>query len=377
MRHHSAGPLLLLGLALILTMGCRSTRYDIGKFFSPDWMRSSDSKEKYTLYTNSAQNYIDLGSTALDKNDPSKARRHFRQAEVQFKKAIESDGYSFKAHLGTGFALLKQNTREKVLEGIDYLQIANDLRPGEWRVHYGLASAHQTLARLDGAVLDGLLVRLKAARIESDKLLLEGNIHEVQSRRNAELESALLEAREIQKHAPDQHQAFFIIGTTCADLGRFNEATENLNRFVQLAKQTRDVYECWKKAGALPRGWTGKKSELDRKIHKNLVLDAEAKDLLAALYRDQGDYLKALDFLNAIYETNPHALPRFLPARAQVKAKLGDYAGAVSDLDRYLRALGKADQEYDATARRATLLREEYMARLRRGPGKVKTASSP
>jgi tetratricopeptide (TPR) repeat protein len=359
--------LLVLGVGLLLPVGCRSTRYAIGDFFSPDWMKSQETKDAYAVYTSNGQRYYELASEARADGDAVKALRNFRLAEVQFKKALDFDSYSFKAHLGAGFALLQQETPEKCLEAIDYLEKADDLRSGEWRVHYGLASAYRNLAARTGELLDRLETR-KLAAAPADRPAVDAQILAVQAERRGYLENTLKEAHRLLDVAPEQHQAFLLIGTASAGLQRYDEAITNLERWLTLARQTREVYEKWQREGVLPRGVTGSSEELEKKIRANRIRDAEAKDLLASVYKARGEYPKALEQLNAIYEANPSAPPRYLPARAWIKAKLGDYPGAVADLDRFLKALGRSGRDYDEVVRRAMEQRDSYLTMLRERP---------
>jgi len=110
----------------------------------------------------------------------------------------------------------------------------------------------------------------------------------------------------------------------------------------------------------LPRGVTGTMSQVDQKIRRNLIQDAEAKDLLATIYKNRGQYRKAIETLDSIYEVNPTAVPRYLPARAQMKAKVGDYEGAIEDLNKFVRKLGGSGYSYDDVVKRAMFLRAEY-----------------
>ncbi|MBN2492381.1 MAG: tetratricopeptide repeat protein [Planctomycetes bacterium] len=362
---------IVFGFTLPALVGCRSTRYAIGDFLSPDWMTSQASREAYATYSNLAQRHIDQASQARADGDPQRALRHFRQAEVQFKKALDYDSYSLKAHLGAGFALFQQaaellryrrnddqqeSIEKKCLEAIDYLEKAADLRSGEWRVHYGLASAYRNLATLAGVRLD----RLEAA--SADPPLRDAEILTAQQQRRSYLEHTLAEARRLQEVAPEQHQSYLLIGMTCANLQRYDEAIAHLEQWLTYARQTREVYEKWQQAGVLPRGVTGSRQELEQKILTNRIRDAEARDALASVYRARGDYAKALECLNAIYAINPGAPPRYLPARAWIKARLGDYAGAVADMDRFLSALRRAGREFDDDVRRAMEERDSYLA---------------
>lgn len=368
---------IVLAVLLGSFSGCRSTRYSIGMFFSPDWMRTQESMDKYALYTNNAQHYYQIGTTALmSDDDPVKARRSFRQAETQFKQALEYDSWSFKAYLGAGFAMFAQDTRGKCLEAVDYLEIAEDLRGGEWRVEYGLARCNQLLARQNGARANALEARQPDAS-EGEKLQIEARIRDLNHQRNEFLEQSLVHAHGILKRAPDQHQGFLLIGTTCSELHQYGEAIPNLKKYIALAKQTREVFLKWKKEGVLPAGLTGSSDELNQKIQNNLKHDGEAKSLLATIYKNQGDYLHALEYLDSIYEVNPSAPGRYLPARAWVKTRLDDYRGAVDDLDHFIRTLGASGRNYDSLVRRAMADREKYMTKLRRGPGRETPETAP
>lgn len=367
----------LLAVLLGSFTGCRSTRYSIGKFFSPDWMISQETKDRYALYTNNAQNYYQIGTEALlTDEDMVKARRSFRQAEVQFKQALEYDSWSFKAHLGAGFAMFNQDTREKCLEAIDYLEIAEDLRSGEWRVELGLTRSYQLLAR-ENSTRAGALEARQPRVTEGEKLQIEARVRDLNHERVGFLEQALKHAHGIVKRAPDQSRGILLIGMTCADLHRYEEAIPSLKQYIAQAKQTREMFEKWKNEGVLPAGFTGTKGELNQKIQNNLKHDAEAKDLLALIYKNQGDYVNALEYLESIYEVNPSAPKRYLPSRAWIKARLGDYRGAVDDLDNFIRSLGATGRRYDSLVRRAMADREQYMKKLMRGPGRGKATPEP
>jgi tetratricopeptide (TPR) repeat protein len=382
MRYASRAVLLFLTIAVIGLAGCRSTRYSIGAFFSPDWLKSKETKDRYTIHSNNAQNYYSLGTDSRSQGDMRRAARNYRQAETQFKRAIEYDGYSFKAHLGAAFAMKQQGTREKLIEAIDYLEIAEDLRSGDWRVYYGLADCYQRLAGLDGEMIDRLEAQ-KPGLSEADRMVADAQILAARERRTGYLETALDQTENIKRYSPDQHQAFFITGIAAAQLHRYDQAIPNLQKFIQLARQSREVYTKWLDKG-LPPSVRGNRQdsreELRMKIQKNLMKEAEAKDILATIYKNQGDYAKALEYLDSIYEANPRALPRFLAARAQIKAEMGDFSGAVDDLDTFIRALGRSGHEYDAIVDRAMKLRRDYLAKSRRrasGKSAKSTGSTP
>ncbi len=353
---------LLLAVLFLGQFGCRSVRYTIGDALSPDWLKSQASKDKYHVYTNNAQNYMELAGQAKRAGNYTKAMRNYRQAELQTKKALDFNSYSFKAHLVAGYALWNQETRPKCLEAVEYLEIADDLRAGEWRVHHGLARSHQLLASRDDELID----RLERKKLEASKgsrLELEALILDIRRRRQESLERALEEAHLIFKYAPDQHQAHLILGTTYAKLHIYDKAIPRLETYIEMARSTRKAYSKMERAGVLPRGISGEKSQLETLLQGNLQQDAEAKDLLATIHKNQGDYLTALKYLDAIYEVNPKAPAKYLPPRAFVKDKLGDHAGAVKDMDLFLKKLGAADHGYDEVVRRAQADREKYASR--------------
>lgn len=367
MRHVSRAALTFLMLVVVGLTGCRSTRYAIGSFFSPDWLKSKDTKDRYLVHSNNAQNYYSLGTDALFKGDTQRAMRNYRQAETQFKRAIEYDGYSFKAHLGAAFAMKQQRTRDKLIEALDYLGIADDLRSGDWRVYYGFADCYLLLATLDGQLIDRLGAQLPKLS-ESDRMVANAQMVAAKERRTGYLELALSQTENIKRYSPDQHQAFLITGLASAQLHRYDEAIPNLERYIEMAKRSREVYRKWLDKG-VPKSVRGdregSREELRTKIQKNLMEDAKAKDILATIYKYRGDFAKAVKWIDSIYEANPQALPRFLAARAQLKAEMGDYPGAVEDMDAFLRALGRSGHEYDAIVQRAMQLRREYLAKAR------------
>lgn len=347
-------------LALAMTsQGCRSFRYQVGDALSPDWMKSSATKERYALYTNNAQNYYDLAGQAMLEGDAQKARRNYYQAEAQFKHALDYDSYSFKAHLGAGYAMLAQETYEKVEESIEFLEVADDLRPGEWRVSHGLARAHQILARMDGEEMDRLTARRERAS-EGDRVALDAKVAALKAGRMRHLQNSLDRTHQLMRDAPDQHQGYVLLGTTYALLHQYDRAIQNLETYIEKARTSRVAWRKMRRAGVLPEGVTGSMDQVDQKIRRNLVKDAEAKDLLATIYKNRGEYKKAIAMIDSIYEVNPAALPKFLPARAQMKAKVGDYDGAVEDLNVFIRKLSNAGYGYDDLVKRAMFMRTEY-----------------
>ena len=353
---------LLLTVLLLGQFGCRSVRYKIGDALSPDWLKSQATMDKYHVYTNNAQNYMDLAGRAKQQGKYPKAMRNYRQAEMQARKALEFNGYSFKAHLIAGDAQWNQETRAKCLEAVEFLEKANDLRTGEWRVHRGLARAHQLLASRDDDLIDRL-ERDKLKVSKGNRLEMEARILDIRRRRQESLERTLREAQKIFEAAPDQPQAHLILGTTYDKLHTYDKAIPRLETYLEMARSTRKAYRQWEKDGVLPRGVSGPKSQLENLLQGNLQQDAEAKDLLATIYKNQGDYLQALKYLNAIYEVNPQAPAKYLPPRAFIKDKLGDPAGAVKDMDLFLQKLGAADHEFDEVIRRAMADREKYASR--------------
>lgn len=363
-----AAPAFLL-LTVIGLTGCRSTRYSIGAFFSPDWLKSKETKDRYLVHSNNAQNFYSLGTEAKSRGDMRRAIRSYRQAETQFKRAIEYDGYSFKAHLGAAYAMMQQGTPDKYIEAIDYLGIAEDLRGGDWRVYFGLARCYLDLAVLDGRLIDRLRAK-KSGLSESDRMVVDARILAARERITANLEEALEQTDYIKRYSPDQHQAFLITGLASAQLHRYDEAIPNLKRYIDMAERSRQVWRKWLEKGpssAVRGNREASREELRLKIQKNLIWDAEAKDVLATIYKNKGEYAKAIKLIDSIYETNPNALPRFMASRAQLKAETGDYAGAVDDLDRFLRALGRSGHEYDELVDRTMKLRREYVSKIRPG----------
>lgn len=364
-RLHSARrtAVALAALAVILaTTGCRSARYSIGDALSPDWLKSSDTKQKYTLYTNNAQNYYDLGSRALAAGDGRKALRNFGQAEAQFKKAMEFEGYSFKAYLGAAYAMMNQASRIKLLESIEYLGIADDLRSGDWRVKHGYARAYQMLAKIDGDEINQLEDAKMDARPDR-AMQLDGRIGELQHRRRGYLAKTLTYTDEMMEAAPEQHQGYLLRGTTNAELGDYPTAISNLQKFLELAEQSRAVYEKWRKDGR-PQGATGDESDLDRLIRRNLERDAEARSLLGTVYYTQGEYGRAVSILSSIYEINPDAPARYRPEIAQSLAKLGRYREAIAQMDVFIRALGRSGHDYDEIVRRAMAMKDRYLQQM-------------
>ncbi len=357
--------------AVIATTGCRSTRYSIGDALSPDWLKSSDTKQKYALYTNNAQNYYDLGSRALAAGDGRKALRNFGQAEAQFKKALDYEGYSFKAHLGAAYAMMNQASRVKLLESIEYLGIADDLRSGDWRVKHGYARAYQMLAKIDGDEINKLQDAKSNARPDQT-LHLDARIGELQNRRRGYLAQTLTYTDEMMAAAPEQHQGFLLRGTTNAELGDYPTAIKNLEKFLELAEESRSVYEKWRKDGR-PKGATGDESDLERLIRRNLERDAEARSLLGTVHYTQGDYAKAVAILSSIYEINPSAPGRYRPEIAQSLAKLGRYRDAIAQMDLFIRALGRSGHDYDEIVRRAMAMKERYLQQM----AAVETGATP
>ena len=129
---------------------------------------------------------------------------------------------------------------------------------------------------------------------------------------------------------------------------------ESLVWSIRLLERSREEIDLWDQL-LQKEDLTEREERLyneNRRIGTQLQLDTRL--FAATVLNDMGRTEKAIEQLDAVIQLDP-SLPQGYSLRAELRAKRGDFAGAIEDLDRYL-GLSEAPFE-DPDVRRAFELR--------------------
>ena len=327
---------LALLTALLLT-GC-----DMLPHTSQEKLEPTD-EEKLDLYTTTATYLYEDGS--------------LERAQDQAIKALEIDPDHEAMRRMVGWIRVRMGSPEDLLIARDLFEELRDEGDDNQATILGQATTYERL---------GLAWEQAADRVRRGEQLPDSGDDAEEAARRMESQS-----EELFEDSLELLESTLVEGegstSTMNGLQRVNALLgryeESLAWSIRLLERSEEEIDLWDQL-LQKQDLTEREETLyneNRRVGTQLQLDTRL--FAATVLNDMGRTEKALEQLDAVVQLDP-ALPQGYSLRAELRAKLGDFAGAIEDLDRFL---GLSDAPFeDPDVKRAFELRTSWEIELAR-----------